>query len=59
MDEFVALEKLLVETKKDAEKFFTRGNNVAGTRLRKNMQEVKRLAQVVREKVAATRHAEE
>ena len=39
---------LLEETRDDHDKFFERGNNAAGTRVRKNMQEVKTLAQELR-----------
>ena len=37
--------------KEDFEKFFIRGNKTAGTRVRKVMQELKRLAQEVRDDV--------
>ena len=42
---------LLEETRDDHDKFFERGNNAAGTRVRKNMQEVKTLAQELRVEV--------
>lgn len=32
----------------DAQKFYGKGNNAAGTRVRKAMQDVKRLAQEIR-----------
>ena len=40
----------------EAEKF-DRGNNAAGTRVRKGMMEIKRLAQEVREEVTAVKAA--
>ena len=42
---------LLVETREDYTKFCDRGNNAAGTRVRKAMQEVKTLAQELRVEV--------
>ena len=42
---------LLEETRDDCDKFFERGNNAAGTRVRKAMQEVKALAQELRVEV--------
>jgi len=52
MDKYNELLKLLENTNEDAEKFFTKGNNTAGVRLRKAMQEVKRLAQEIRVSVS-------
>jgi|TARA_Y100000310_G_scaffold107192_1_gene105668 hypothetical protein len=49
---------LLEETRADHDKFFTSGNNAAGTRLRKTMQEVKTLAQALRVEVQDTKNAE-
>ena len=48
---------LLEETREDHEKFFERGNNAAGTRVRKRMQEVKTLAQELRTAVQETKNA--
>ena len=42
---------LLEETRDDNAKFFERGNNAAGTRVRKTMQEVKSMAQELRTEV--------
>jgi len=42
---------LLEGTRDDHDKFFERGNNAAGTRVRKTMQEVKALAQELRAEV--------
>jgi|TARA_Y100000310_G_scaffold292961_1_gene322161 hypothetical protein len=49
---------LLEETRDDHEKFFERGNNAAGTRVRKAMQDVKALAQELRTEVQETKNAE-
>jgi hypothetical protein len=48
---------LLEETRDDHDKFFTSGNNAAGTRVRKNMQEVKTLAQELRIEVQETKNS--
>jgi hypothetical protein len=48
---------LLEETRVDHEKFFNGGNNAAGTRVRKAMQEVKVLAQELRVEVQDTKNA--
>jgi hypothetical protein len=49
---------LLENTRDDHEKFFERGNNAAGTRVRKVMQEVKTLAQELRLEVQETKNTE-
>jgi hypothetical protein len=61
LDKYDALVKLLTEDfeldgkkvslKEDFEKFFVKGNKTAGTRIRKIMQEVKKLSQEVRNDV--------
>ena len=48
---------LLEETREDHEKFFGTGNNAAGTRVRKAMQEVKTLAQELRVEVQEPKNA--
>jgi hypothetical protein len=61
LDKYDDLVKLITEEveidgkkfslKDDFEKFFIRGNKTAGTRIRKMMQEVKRLSQEIRSDV--------
>jgi len=61
LDKYDKLVKLLTEEveidgkkfdlKEDFEKFFIRGNKTAGTRMRKVMQEIKKVAQEVRDDV--------
>lgn len=61
LDKYDQLVKILTEEvevdgkkfnlKDDFEKFFIRGNRTAGTRIRKVMQELKRLSQEVRNDV--------
>ena len=58
LDKYDALVKLITEEieiegkkvnlKDDFEKFFIRGNKTAGTRIRKMMQELKKLSQEIR-----------
>jgi hypothetical protein len=43
--------------KEDFEKFYTKGKNAAGTRLRKQLQELRRLAQEIRTEIQAIRVA--
>jgi|TARA_R110002073_G_scaffold318068_1_gene491950 hypothetical protein len=47
---------ILEETRDDHTKFFGTGNNAAGTRVRKAMQEVKTLAQELRVEVQETKN---
>jgi 3-phosphoglycerate kinase len=61
LDKYDALVKLInedfelegkkVNLKDDFEKFFVRGNKTAGTRIRKIMQEIKKLSQEIRSDV--------
>lgn len=61
LDKYDSLVKLITEEveidgkkfslKDDFEKFFIRGNRTAGTRIRKMMQEIKRLSQEIRSDV--------
>ncbi len=54
MEPFEALKQLLADTEPDVIKA-ERGNKAAGTRVRKAMQDVKKLAQEVRVKVLEIR----
>lgn len=58
MEEFDKLRALMTEAGEDVEKA-DKGNQSAGTRLRKKMQEIKTQAQVVREKVMEMRKGDE
>jgi hypothetical protein len=51
MEKFEQIKTLIEQTQGDVDKFFTKGNNTAGTRVRQAMQELKKLAQEVREQV--------
>jgi hypothetical protein len=48
MDRFQELQTLLMSVKEDFHKFYTEDNQAAGTRVRKGMQELKKLAQEIR-----------
>ena len=47
-----------MEIETEAEKFYTKGNKAAGTRLRKGLQEIKNLAQEIRVDVSEKKKAE-
>lgn len=51
MKRFEELQNLVASLEGDFEKFYDKGNNAAGTRVRKGMQEMKNLAQDVRKEV--------
>ncbi|MEM7055662.1 MAG: histone H1 [Bacteroidota bacterium] len=48
MNHFHSLHKHIKDLEEEFEKFYEKGNKVAGTRIRKGMQELKELAQKVR-----------
>ena len=48
--------QLLTEARTDYEKFYSNGNNAAGTRVRKVMQQIKTSAQAVRTHVQETKN---
>ena len=51
------LNAILTEVQADVEKFETKGNKAAGTRIRKSMQTIKGLAQDVRTAVSEANKA--
>lgn len=51
MERFEQLKNLVTSLESDFEKFYDKGNNAAGTRVRKGMQELKNLAQDIRVEV--------
>ncbi len=56
-DLYEALKAKIHEIEEDVNKFYEKGNNAAGTRIRKAMQEVKRLAQDVRKDIQDRKNA--
>ena len=56
--EYESLLKAVEESKDHYDKFFNHGVKAAGTRLRKSLQDVKKLSQVVRNSVQEVKKAE-
>jgi len=51
MSRFTELKDFVESTQEDFEKFYEKSNKAAGTRIRKAMQELKRMAQDIRVEV--------
>jgi len=51
MDKYTNLQEYLKSLETDAEKFYVKGQAAAGTRFRKGMSEVKKMAQDIRNEV--------
>ncbi|MEM9337834.1 MAG: histone H1 [Bacteroidota bacterium] len=51
MKRFEQLRDMINDLEGDFEKFYDKGNNAAGTRVRKGMQDLKNLAQEIRTEV--------
>jgi hypothetical protein len=58
MEQITKLKELIASAEADAEKFFSKGNAAAGTRLRNTMQQLKATAQEVRTTVTDKKNAE-
>jgi hypothetical protein len=56
MEQIAKLKALIASAAADADKFFSKGNNAAGTRLRNTMQALKVTAQEVRTAVTETKN---
>tara|TARA_R110000824_G_C14755713_1_gene629169 strand:+ start:65 stop:244 length:180 start_codon:yes stop_codon:yes gene_type:complete len=52
------IRELVASTEGDYDRFYSKGNAAAGTRVRKNMQEIKSLAQDLRLDVQATKNSD-
>lgn len=57
MENYTKLKDLVASIEVDAEKFFNNGNSAAGTRVRKGLQEIKTLAQDIRNEITAKKNA--
>ncbi|MFN0256748.1 histone H1 [Pedobacter ureilyticus] len=57
MEKFQKVKELVAAIEADAEKFYNAGNNAAGTRVRKGMQDLKVLAQEIRTEVTEKKNA--
>ena len=55
MDKLANLKETMEAISKDSTKFFEKGNKAAGTRARKNLQELKKLAQELRVAIQDTK----
>lgn len=58
MKKFEELKALIASIEVDAEKFYSKGNSAAGTRVRKGMQDLKNLAQQIRSEVQEMKNKE-
>lgn len=58
MEKFSKVKELLASVEADAEKFYNSGNNAAGTRVRKAMQDLKVLAQEIRTEVTDKKNSD-
>ena len=52
------IRELVASTEEAHDRFYSKGNAAAGTRVRKNMQELKSLAQELRLDVQATKNSD-
>jgi hypothetical protein len=52
------IRELVASTQEDHDRFYSKGNAAAGTRVRKNMQELKSLAQELRLDVQSTKNSD-
>ncbi|MFY0592651.1 histone H1 [Roseivirga sp.] len=57
MSQFSKVKDLVDSLEGDFEKFYDKGNQAAGTRVRKGMQELKNLAQEIRVDVQSKKNA--
>ena len=58
MEKYEQLKTLVAGLSEDFEKFYGKGNNAAGTRIRKGMQSIKALAQEIRTDVQSRKQAQ-
>ncbi|WP_442588567.1 histone H1 [Pedobacter sp. AW31-3R] len=59
MKKFNELKELVTALEVDADKFYNKANSAAGTRVRKGMQDLKNLAQVIRLEIQETKNKED
>ena len=57
MDKFTKMKDLFASVEVDASKFYNSGNSAAGTRVRKGMQDLKNLAQEIRNQVTEKKNS--
>jgi hypothetical protein len=56
MNKYNELRELVASLEDDFSKFFEKGNKAAGTRVRKGMQDLKKLAQEIRVEVQSSKN---
>jgi len=56
MKKFNEVKALVAALEADADKFYNKANNAAGTRVRKGMQDLKNLAQSIRLEIQETKN---
>lgn len=56
MGRYQEVEDLITQLKEDFSKFYDKENQAAGTRIRKGMQDLKKLAQEIRTEVKETKN---
>jgi len=56
MQKFEELKSLIASIEEDAIKFYEKGNNAAGTRVRTGLQKAKTIAQDIRNEVTAIKN---
>ncbi len=59
MERFEQLKQLVMALEADFVKFYDKNNQTAGTRVRKGMQDLKNLAQSIRNEVQETKNSKE
>jgi hypothetical protein len=59
MARFDEIKNLVMSLEGDFEKFYEKGNQAAGTRVRKGMQDLKTLAQEIRSEVQGQKNSKE
>jgi hypothetical protein len=59
MKRFDQIRELVMSLEGDFEKFYEKGNQAAGTRVRKGMQDLKNLAQEIRIEIQDKKNTEE
>lgn len=57
MEKFNQVKSVIAEIEADADKFYNKANNAAGTRVRKGMQELANLAKEIRKEIQETKNA--
>lgn len=58
MEKFTKLKELVASMEVDADKFYNKGSGAAGTRVRKALQEIKTVAQEIRNEVTELKNKE-